>query len=239
MDSLIQALTAVQNVLAHQSDTPGNLEHSDPLNKQSDLNIDHDKLVNVGRNEVVIAGESETSIYHNAVEQHEPGLVQEIAKVRQSIDNVNLGKRNSSSSEDAVDTSDGLMEIDNVFAGAPAGVAGPSALPQQPNPERPTVQMAVEPGGTAMTVADRMIREADSTKSRMVVAKGTYGTAFQDFLKTAYVDEQYMVMGSHLDENICKKIINHEYVDFAKLLPRDRVGLEEDQCMELVTGLLW
>ena len=188
---------------------------------------------------MVIAGESEMTIYHNAVEQHEPGLVQEIAKVCQSIDNVNLGKRNSSSSEDAVDTSDELMEIDNVFAGAPAGVVGLWALPQQPNPERPTVQMAVEPGGPAMTVADRMIREVDSTKSCMVAAKGTYGTAFQDFLKTAYVDEKYMLMGSHLDENICKKIINHEYVDFAKLLPRDRVGLEEDQCMELVTGLLW
>ena len=71
MDSLTQALTAVQNVLAHQSGTPGNLEHSDPLSKQSDLNIDHDKLVNVGRNEVVIAGESETTIYRNQEVQTE------------------------------------------------------------------------------------------------------------------------------------------------------------------------
>ena len=39
------------------------------------------------------------------------------------------------------------------------------------------------------------------------------------FLHTAYYDESYMVMGSHIDENLSKKILNNKYVDFAKLLP--------------------
>ena len=54
------------------------------------------------------------------------------------------------------------------------------------------------------------------------------------FLHSPYVDEEYMVMGSHLDETICKRIVNNEYVDFAKLLPCDKFSLEEDRCMELV-----
>ena len=43
-----------------------------------------------------------------------------------------------------------------------------------------------------------------------------------------------MVMGSHVEDSLCKKILNNEYVDFSQLLPRDRVNLEEDQRMELV-----
>ena len=43
-----------------------------------------------------------------------------------------------------------------------------------------------------------------------------------------------MVMGSHIEDSLCKKILNNEYVDFSRLLPHDRVNLEEDQRMELV-----
>ena len=38
------------------------------------------------------------------------------------------------------------------------------------------------------------------------------------------VDDDYLLVASHLDELTCSKIINHEYIDFAKLLRRDRAG---------------
>ena len=53
-------------------------------------------------------------------------------------------------------------------------------------------------------------------------------------IKSAFVNENYLVIGAHIDALTQQKIVNHEYVDFAKLLPRNRIGKEEDHQMELV-----
>ena len=52
--------------------------------------------------------------------------------------------------------------------------------------------------------------------------------------QAAVVDENYVIIGGHLDENLRNKILNHEYVDFARLLPKDRLQREEDHRMEIV-----
>ena len=49
---------------------------------------------------------------------------------------------------------------------------------------------------------------------------------------TAIVDEGYIVVGAHLDEAMIGKIKNGEYVDFGKLIPRDRM-IDEEGRMEL------
>ena len=49
------------------------------------------------------------------------------------------------------------------------------------------------------------------------------------------VDESYMVIGNQVDDLVRKKIINHKYVDFAKLLSKDRLNREEDNQMELMS----
>ena len=56
------------------------------------------------------------------------------------------------------------------------------------------------------------------------------------YLHSAFVDEEYLVMGSHVEEAMVKRILNHEFVDFAKLLPRDKIRGEDDdfQHMELI-----
>ena len=54
------------------------------------------------------------------------------------------------------------------------------------------------------------------------------------FQFTAEVDEDYMVIGGHIDDALSAKIKKGEYIDFGKLLPRDRIVVEEDSCMELV-----
>ena len=48
------------------------------------------------------------------------------------------------------------------------------------------------------------------------------------------VDESYVVVGAHLDENMVSKISEGKYVDFSKLIPHDRIVAEEDVRMEMV-----
>ena len=55
-----------------------------------------------------------------------------------------------------------------------------------------------------------------------------------DYVHSAMVDENFLLVAAHLDETIKKKIVNHEYVDFAKLLSRDRILEEEDGRMQMV-----
>ena len=80
---------------------------------------------------VVVAGESETTIYKNAVD---PSVVSKavddevILKLRTDVENVQLGKRISSSSEEgAIDTSDEMIDMhlsDPRISGAPGCPGG-------------------------------------------------------------------------------------------------------------------
>ena len=47
------------------------------------------------------------------------------------------------------------------------------------------------------------------------------------------IDDNYIIMGGHLDQAIQDKIKKGECVDFARLLPRDRV-VQDDHRMELI-----
>ena len=43
------------------------------------------------------------------------------------------------------------------------------------------------------------------------------------------------MIGAHIDQAIQQKIVNNEYVDFAKLIPKGRLGKEEDHQLEIVS----
>ena len=45
---------------------------------------------------------------------------------------------------------------------------------------------------------------------------------------------KHMIVGAHIEESTYNKIVKGEYVDFGKLLPRDRALAEEDGRMQLV-----
>ena len=85
-----------------------------------------------------------------------------------------------------------------------------------------------------------MVCGAEAAKERMLAPKGNEfldgnGVLNQNISHQAsIVDEYFMVVGAHLEELIQKKIANNEYVDFAKLLPHDRLTREEDNRMEKV-----
>ena len=54
-------------------------------------------------------------------------------------------------------------------------------------------------------------------------------------LHSVMVDEDFSVVGAYVDEITKRKIVVGEYVDFARLLPKDWVVIEEEKRLEFVT----
>ena len=48
------------------------------------------------------------------------------------------------------------------------------------------------------------------------------------------MDQDYIVVGNHIKQSLQEKIVAGSYVDFSKLLPKDRILAEEDGQMDLV-----
>ena len=198
--------------------------------------------------------ESETTVYDRAVMPEDEN------------------KRDSTSSEDMIDTSDECMEIpteilppcsdnrrnivtnNNIISGQARGQGQYNRNgPQQRNcgrdPPRPS------PEEEAQARADNLVRQAEASKARIlelpgnvddeIVTQGienirneipqganqmSVANPHQHFM----VDENYLVVGNYIEDNLRERIENGEYVDFARLLPRDRVQLEDESRMEMV-----
>ena len=83
--------------------------------------------------------------------------------------------------------------------------------------------------------AENMIRQAEANKIQML---GTSGNRFDQLeclesnemhfnsasamQPSSLVDENYIVVAMNVDNNLCEKIKRGEYVDFSKLLPRQK-----------------
>ena len=83
--------------------------------------------------------------------------------------------------------------------------------------------------------ADKYITEAEKAKARIFQTPGKEISPLSSFdmlklqLHTAIIDEDYETVAGHLDENIQQKIVNGEYVDFARLIPKDRINSMQDE----------
>ena len=77
---------------------------------------------------------------------------------------------------------------------------------------------------------DEKIREAETRKADVFPITGKT----LHHANTAQIDEKYMVIGGHLDKATIQKVRNSEYVDFGKLIPKDRVLAEEDKRLEMI-----
>ena len=66
--------------------------------------------------------------------------------------------------------------------------------------------------------------EAENAKARIFPKTGNV----KNDHTTAMMDEEYFVIGSHIDEAMQQKIIKGEYVDFGKLLPHDKMRRRVD-----------
>ena len=83
---------------------------------------------------------------------------------------------------------------------------------------------------------DQIIRDAENSKAKIFQTPGNRNYNFdfeKKFVHSSMVDEEYMILAGHVDANIRVKIESGEYVDLAKLLPRDRVVSEDDQRLQM------
>ena len=78
-----------------------------------------------------------------------------------------------------------------------------------------------------------MIREAEKAKARMfdISGNGNELQAINNYIHSAMVDENYKMVGAHVDDITKRKIQNFEYVDLARLLPHDKIVDQEDNCL--------
>ena len=184
-----------------------------------------------------IASGSELTIYHNA----EKNLI---------------GKRNSSSSEEGGEnmnsSGEEILEVLNwdqndaisnfIAANRPRATSVTvSHLPrhteddrrrsQAPDEQRPSTSREEVPEERA----DRMLCEVEQGKSRIyqTPGKGLIDIERQ-FVHSAMCDEEYYVLAAHLDEGVCEKIGKGQYLDFAKLVPKDRLIVEEEQKLQML-----
>ena len=227
LDTLSTALVQVQQMIMQKGLDP--MTGSVPPNpgKKDDI--------------VVAAGESETTIYKNAVEQISC-IGNDVNIPKSDASKLDPKRQSSSSDEGQVDTSDEIINLDQtlpnqIISGCEGGADSHEANPEdvmcnsgQWNGVHHQMALELQPGPSR---GDEMIRDTANVRVSMSAVKGGLLNQ-QNFLHSAIVDEEYLVIGSHVDEQTCKKIINFEYVDFSKLLPRDRVSHDDEQRMELV-----
>ena len=76
--------------------------------------------------------------------------------------------------------------------------------------------------------AEVMLRDAEQAKARIYDVKGKDGRSASN------LDEDYLIVGSHIDDAMVKKIAGGDYIDFAKLIAKDKIQVEEDHRMELI-----
>ena len=191
---------------------------------------------------------SDTTIYNNILNKM-PQREDEI-QVDAEITFNRSKFRESSSSEDQIDTSDDLMETDvnDKFIAECAAEVEKGRSRKRSNTGEVQETNDIRP--TRPNCGEEMICEAEASRARIFrtpgneftnpPARGSLGFNQEDSLPyvqqyLTVVDENYLVTGSHLDRSIGNKIVNNEYVDFSRLIPRERMFREEDHRMELIS----
>ena len=146
-----------------------------------------------------------------------------------------------------------LAEMEEINQPSTSGYRGPKSRKQGEDRTYPgEMQSRV---AEADEVADDLIKKAELSRAKIFGVPGENFNCNQisrvieqlpnlaieerignDYIHSALVDENYLMLGNHVDASMKDKIISGEYVDLVKLLPRDRVmSSDEPQKIELVT----
>ena len=138
-----------------------------------------------------------------------------------------------------VNTSDELMDDQNVFESVITESEG--AIPGTSSGHRGR-EMNLD-RNPDLTCAEKVIKEAEASRTKILTSQGKDGLGMgcpltsnlvNDFMHTALMDEDYLAIGGHVDITTQKKIVSNEYIDFARLLPCNRLAVEEDHCIEMI-----
>ena len=91
------------------------------------------------------------------------------------------------------------------------------------------IQQAERAKARMMEVPGRNVFSQSKNHHKELIDKST-----GDLIHSVLVDEAYSAVATHVDEAVRKVIMSGGYVDFTKLLPKDRISHEEDTRMEMV-----
>ena len=181
----------------------------------------------------------------------------EVTVYRNAILNAAKRNSSSSEEGDQIDTSDENIvdfvnvgeinrdnEIDKLIADQRKATSdrrpGPYVVDgQRPSTSRQGDEMRERESPESR--ATNIIQQAEKGKARIYETPGELNidqTAMEldeikidyrrNFVHSAMVDEHYSMVGTHLDEQMKNKIIKCEYVDFSKLIAKDKVTCEEE-----------
>ena len=188
---------------------------------------------------------------------HKPSVTHSIqSRSAETIYRNAVEKRISSSSDECIDTSDENIDsfVDAEFQFQPDYEEDPPAEIEmgemhedhepspQPGPssnrEGPYHHTHLRDNGMHQLSADektaKLVIEAEKVKARIFPKTGNV-PSIKNYHSTVMMDEEYLVIGGHIDETMQQKLIKGEYVDFRKLLPRDKmISSEEEGHLELV-----
>ena len=148
-----------------------------------------------------------------------------------------ISNRDSTSSEDKINTSDELMEVDcDKFIAdcrEEARRMSEGRDKGSPSVQNKRVDYYEYPG-------DRMVREAENARVHMFSIPTGKNLNCQPMsgvgessVSHAAIDEEYLVIGGHIDAALQQKI-EFQYIDFSRLIPKDRITKVEDHRFELV-----
>ena len=84
--------------------------------------------------------------------------------------------------------------------------------------------------------AEQLIRDAEASRARIYEVKGNeqIPDKLVQVCHSAALDEEYLLVGNYLDQTMKQWIGMGEYINFAKLMPREKVFSEDDTQMEIV-----
>ena len=86
--------------------------------------------------------------------------------------------------------------------------------------------------------AEQIVRDAEHAKANIYEVPGRK-SLLNNFSKSLVysmlLDDDYQAVEVHIDQNTILKILNGEYVDFAKLLPHERTDGDSEEKLELVS----
>ena len=224
--SVEDQLSSMNNTLSAMRELLKKKDITEFTNSSDSKNDRGKKQINEAENQAIQTN-SKTTVYRNVLEKINDSDINDDPEIT-------FKKRDCSSSEEGkIDTSDEMMEIDcNQFIAECAAEANRRKRTLTEDKE-------LDP----KEIADNMIREAEAAKIRMLPTPGNcfnlanlngHYNGITANQHSSIVDENYVAIGSHIDKVLRDKIHRGEYVDFACLLPRDRLSSADEGRLELV-----
>ena len=192
---------------------------------------------------------SEVTIYQNALNdligkaETEEELTKERSEQDFGIENISSDNNTSSDNDKSLlqEQQSKRLSIDKLIADQRRVIeVGEKGAQKQTGRDThepvPSCSRDKTPDEIAEEKAAQLVKDAESSKIRMFQPPGTSQQINQNInqMFSVLADEDYMYLTAHVDDSLQQKIQRGEFVDLARLLPRDRVISEEDNRMQLV-----